>query len=290
MRIRSTKPEFWHSERVASVDWEDRLLLKGLESYVDDNGVGKDDVALIIGDLFPRDAIREPSRTLTRVSEGLTRLEKAGLLHRYAVDETSFLFLSFWETFQRIDKATRGRFPRPDGTLNYGQSRIGAPSREPSRALAPGTGEQGNRGTEEQGKEPPSPLREEETSTEVALIPEEEPKALAKPPKKPRGKTYPEGFERFWSVYPRRDDKADAFKAWQSLPAEVTLEEIVAGAERYRDDPNRTPQFTKLPATWIRAGSWENGPLPRRAPESQKDRLQDSRAATLAALDRMGVA
>ena len=152
MRIRGTKPEFWRSERIASVDWEDRLLLKGLESYVDDNGVGKDDLALIAGDLFQRDLIREHSRTLARVSEGISRLHQAGLLWRYEHEGTLLLFVSFWETVQRVDKPQPGRFPRPDGTMNYKESVIResfASPREPSRNVAPGTGEQGNRGTGE---------------------------------------------------------------------------------------------------------------------------------------------
>ena len=153
MRIRSTKPEFWRSERIASVDWEDRLVLKGLESYVDDNGVGKDDLALIVGDLFQRDLVREPSRTLARVSEGISRLNFAGLLWRYTSDGTALLYVSFWESIQRVDKPQAGRFPRPDGTMNYKDSTIReflAKPREPSRTFAPGTGEQGNRGTGEQ--------------------------------------------------------------------------------------------------------------------------------------------
>lgn len=154
MRIRSTKPEFWRSERVASVGWDARLVLKGLESYVDDNGVGKDDLALICGDLFMRDLAREPSRTLARVSEGISELHEAGLLHRYEGGGTSLLFLSFWESFQRVDKPQPGRMPRPDGTFNYKDSLIGdslANVREASRKVAPGTEEQGNRGTGEQG-------------------------------------------------------------------------------------------------------------------------------------------
>jgi hypothetical protein len=154
MRIRSTKPEFWRSERIASVDWEARLVLKALESYVDDNGVGKDDVALIVGDLFQRDLVREPSRTLARLTEAIGSLSQAGLLHRYVVDGTHLLYISFWESIQRIDKPLAGRLPRPDGTMNYKDSTIGASlatPRESSRSLAPGTGEQGNRGTEEQG-------------------------------------------------------------------------------------------------------------------------------------------
>ncbi len=154
MRIRSTKPEFWRSERVASVDWEDRFVLKGLESYVDDNGVGKDDLALIVGDLFQRDLVREPSRTIARVSEAISRLNSAGLVWRYEVDGTALLYVSFWESIQRVDKPQAGRFPRPDGTMNYKDSAIRecvANPRESSRTFAPGTGEQGNRGTGEQG-------------------------------------------------------------------------------------------------------------------------------------------
>lgn len=156
MRIRSTKPEFWRSERIASVSWHARLLLKALESFVDDNGVGRDDIALIIGDLFQRDLIREGSRIVARVTEGISELHRAGLIHRYDVDGTPVLYLSFWESAQRIDKPQPGRFPRPDGTWNYKDSIIRdslAKPREASRSLAPGTGEQGNRGTEEQGHE-----------------------------------------------------------------------------------------------------------------------------------------
>lgn len=152
VRIRSTKPEFWRSGRVASVSWDARLVLKGLESYVDDNGVGRNELALIVGDLFQRDLIREPSRTLARVSEAILELSEAGLLWLYEADGTDLLFVAFWDSIQRIDHPKAGRLPRPDGTMNYKQSVIReslATSREASRSVAPGTGEQGNRGTGE---------------------------------------------------------------------------------------------------------------------------------------------
>ena len=155
MRIRSTKPEFWRSERIASVEWEHRLVLKGLESYVDDNGVGKDDLALIVADVFPRDLSRNPTGTLQKVSEALSALSEAGLLWRYEADGTSLLYVAFWESVQRIEKPSKGRFRRPDGTSDYRESQIGASvpeySRNPPGTLRPGTGEQGNRGTGEQG-------------------------------------------------------------------------------------------------------------------------------------------
>lgn len=150
MRIRSTKPEFWRSRRIASVDWEARLVLKGLESYVDDNGVGKDDLELIVADLFSRDLAREPSRTLARVSEAISHLHQAGLVWRYEADGTDLLYLSFWESIQRVDKPQSGRFPRPDGTLHYKDSEIREPSRDFASPREASRLEQGNRGTGEQ--------------------------------------------------------------------------------------------------------------------------------------------
>ncbi len=149
MRIRSTKPEFWRSERIASVSWDARLVLKGLESYVDDNGVGKDDIALIVGDIFSRDMLANPRETVARVSEAISQLSEAGLLWRYEVETTRLLYIAWWESIQRIDKPGKGRFPRPDGTLGYGESEIRESVAKCRESVAPGTGEQGNRGTGE---------------------------------------------------------------------------------------------------------------------------------------------
>lgn len=150
MRIRATKPEFWKSRRIASVSWDARLVLKGLESYVDDNGVGVDDIELIVTDVFPRDMFANGRETVARVSEAISELHQAGLVHRYTSASDNLLYISWWESIQRIDKPGRGRNPRPDGSLNYKDSEIRESVASPPEHVAPGTGEQGNRGTEEQ--------------------------------------------------------------------------------------------------------------------------------------------
>ena len=162
VRIRSTKPEFWKSRRIASVPWDARLVLKGLESYVDDNGVGVDDIELIVTDIFPRDMFANGSETVARVSEAISLLHQAGLVWRYEANGDRLLYISFWEDTQRIDKPGKGRKPRPDGTFEYKSSVIRESVASPPETLAPGTGEQGNRGTGEQGGSgadaPPSPF------------------------------------------------------------------------------------------------------------------------------------
>ncbi|UZF57690.1 hypothetical protein LH935_06810 [Gordonia polyisoprenivorans] len=164
MRIRSTKPEFWRSKTIAALPWDVRLVLKGIESYVDDNGVGKDDIALIAADVFPRDLSANPPETLARLSEAISQLSRGGLVTRYEWEGDDFIYVERWKELQRIDKPTKGRFPRPDGTMNYADPVIRENYRNPREdfgnppeKVAPGTGEQGNRGTGE--NTPPVPAQ-----------------------------------------------------------------------------------------------------------------------------------
>jgi hypothetical protein len=69
-------------------------------------------------------------------------------------------------------------------------------------------------------------------------------------------------FNQFWAVYPKKQDKALAKRSFEKAITRASLEDIIAGAEQYRDDPNRDPLFTKNPSTWLNADAWENDPLP----------------------------
>jgi hypothetical protein len=71
-------------------------------------------------------------------------------------------------------------------------------------------------------------------------------------------------FDLFWSIYPKKDDKPVAHRAFKKALERVALDVIIAGAERYRDDPNREDEYTKNASTWLRADAWANGPLPAR--------------------------
>ena len=69
-------------------------------------------------------------------------------------------------------------------------------------------------------------------------------------------------FKEFWKEYPRKLDKGKAERAFKSALTRTSFEDIIAGVIRYTNDPNRNPEFTKYPATWLNADSWDNDPLP----------------------------
>ena len=161
MRIRSIKPEFWSSPDIAALSDSDRLLFIGLWSFVDDQGRGRDDVALIVAALYPHDMVANPLETVAKVRDGLARLHAANLIYRYTVASRTYFLVTGWSKHQKVDKARPSRLPEPteeeDDTFpqNDANRETVANVREtvatPPEILAPGTGDQGNRGTGEQG-------------------------------------------------------------------------------------------------------------------------------------------
>jgi hypothetical protein len=69
-------------------------------------------------------------------------------------------------------------------------------------------------------------------------------------------------FDEFWNAYPKKLDKAKAFRAFKSAMKRGKFEDILAGVIAYRNDPQRNPDFTKYPATWLNNDSWENEVAP----------------------------
>lgn len=82
-----------------------------------------------------------------------------------------------------------------------------------------------------------------------------------------------EQFNEFWNAYPRKLDKAKAFRAFKSAMKRAKFEDILAGVIAYRNDPKRNPDFTKYPATWLNSDSWENAAaLPDTAMKERRER------------------
>lgn len=67
---------------------------------------------------------------------------------------------------------------------------------------------------------------------------------------------YTSEFEKFWSIYPRKDAKGAAYGSWNARVSEgsATPDELIKAAQNYRDwcEQEGTQQhFIKLPATFL---------------------------------------
>lgn len=83
------------------------------------------------------------------------------------------------------------------------------------------------------------------------------PEAPAKPTEKPA-----DGFTEWWPHYPKKVKKLDAEKAYRAaLKRGVTPKELLDGLQRQKaawKAKGTEPQYIPYPATWLRAGSWED--------------------------------
>ena len=246
MRIRTIKPEFWTSPDVSKLSIEDRLLFIGLWNYVDDNGVGQDDVGLIIGALFPHDMAEDPTGTLARITGGLARLCEGGLVARYLSQDRRFLHVSTLTKWQRIDHPSKPRYPTPDKDECHPRENYGMAREDYASPRANGSEEQ------------VAGSREQVAGKRLLLT-----DAVAPLSDRPTP-SYPPAFETFWAVYPIKRGKGKALKAWQRAIKRSSPDAINAGAQRYKDDPNRDDGYTKYAEGWLNADGWLDEALPDR--------------------------
>ena len=261
-RIRSIKPDFFTSEKIASLPMSTRLTFIGLWTHADDNGVAVDNVRLIAAAIWPLED--DPLEALTRTSEDLLRLSEAGLIVRYEVAGRALLFITNWDEHQKVSHPGKPRFARPSPTdieaslaiaymmtcdneaaLEDGENLSGDSPESGENAQETFGPEQGA-GSREQGDNPPTPPRGKRGLRRVG---DDDP-----------------GFARFWETYPRKVGKGHAKKAWVKAVNEgANSEEIISGAERFRMDPTRSrdPQFIAHPSTWINGERWKDQPLTR---------------------------
>lgn len=225
MRIRSIRPEFWSSEDIAELTWDQRLIFIGLWSYVDDNGVGRDVDRLIVADLFPLD--EDMRGALKKVQGALTEYSNRGLITRYEVDGKPYLHVTTFLKHQVINRPSRGRYPLPTSADAQTQVVLPEDSVSPPANEVIGEGEKG--------------------SKEVL------PSAKAD--------EVPDPFDVWWKLYPKKVEKVDARKAWaQVLRKGVKPELLIEAVRRYPFPDDK--QFVKHPAVWLRKGAYEDHQQP----------------------------
>jgi len=91
------------------------------------------------------------------------------------------------------------------------------------------------------------------------------------------------GFEKFWTLYPKKKAKGDAERAWNAIkPTEPLQAQIAAALEQAKtsaDWRKEAGRYIPHPATWLRAKGWEDEHQPAVDPlaEQVKFLLGDTR-------------
>lgn len=86
------------------------------------------------------------------------------------------------------------------------------------------------------------------------------------------GRPKSDGFEDFWSVFPKKAGKEDAQKAWRKAITIAPAETIIAAAARYADwlnsgGPGEFRPQVKFPQGWLNGKRWEDADI---APTSDR--------------------
>ena len=80
-------------------------------------------------------------------------------------------------------------------------------------------------------------------------------------------------FRHFWNNYPLKLAIAEARVAFAKALKIASAQELIEGAIRFANDPNRDPRYTPYPAKWLFGQRWKDGALPprTRTPQEQTE-------------------
>ena len=283
-RIRSIKPELLRARELAEVPPATRWTLAGLLTLVDDFGYGADDARTIKADIYALDDV-----TTATVEGDLAALAKAGVICRYAApDGTPLLHVL---RFRDQDSGGRpsapwgqkpqrpqpySRFPACEKDHDDAQGALfGSWNGHPSPGAVHGMDGQASGAFRES-----LPPRDQGPGTRDHRPKTSSPAVALRAP---TGALLEQEFAAFWAAYPRRTGKRNAVAAYVKARTRATPAVIVAGAQRYHDDPNRVDQYTKHPTTWLNGDCWGDAPLPRRGGRATQQETMQRGVAEVAA-------
>lgn len=118
-RIRTIKPELPHSETLALVSRDARLLFILLFTIADDEGRARASSRLLASLLYPHDDGMEGHIRTNSTDVGcwLAELAAVGAVELYKGDDTEYLHIAKWLVHQNIDRPSKSRLPEPSRTL-----------------------------------------------------------------------------------------------------------------------------------------------------------------------------
>jgi hypothetical protein len=228
-RIRTIKPEFPHSESMATVSRDARLTFILLWTIADDHGRLRGNPQLLASLLFPYD-----EDASAKIELWLMELDREGCIARYAIDGRMFVQISKWSSYQKIDHPTASRIPEFREGSRIDREAL-APLRETPRNILGGLEGKGREGIGKEGIGAMVPLPRDGAVDKFKPI------------------------DLFRAAYPPRAGSQrwrDAEKSARARLAEGhTWEEMISGAERYgrfiRATGKIKTEFVQMASTFL---------------------------------------
>lgn len=190
---------------------------------------------------------RRTGVTESTIGKALADLANSGSILLYDVDGESYFCFPNWGDHQRI-QTKRSKFPAPSDGIIKNSTVIHGDSQPES-----------------------NPIRIQNPN------PNPNPDAR---------KARDAAFDEFWKVYPRKEDKQKARKAFEKVT--VPLQTLLDGIEKWKNSAQwckDNGQFIPYPATWLNGRRWEDTPvMDNRIPKGASGQLGD---AELEAIQRV---
>lgn len=228
-RIRTIKPEFWDSPGTARASLQARLFFIAMWNWADDWGIGTANPSQLMSFAFPNDEYK----LSTDFPSLRTEVAECFDVQWYEVDSRPYFAIPSWDLHQKNERRSAKRNPTPDqGKLTDAEMRGISVRTDGKNTL--GTGEQGNRGT----------VKEHAHLTASVT------------------------FDDFWNLYPKKNGKAEAVKAWAKAVKKADPQQIIDAVRAFAESPYRPEkQFIPYGATWLNQERWNDPP-----PEPPEDK------------------
>jgi hypothetical protein len=222
MPNRIIKESIARSEKISNLtDFQFRLWVH-LITYVDDFGRGDARPAIIKGSCFPfRERLANKD-----IEKGIAELADAGCVGLYKVDGKPYLYLPNWDEHQRVRNKV-SRFPSPEDA-----------DEDITSAASCG-----------------------ELPQVAARIqnPESESRIQNPNPESKRAQAHEDDFERFWSMYPRKEGKQKAKTAFAKADVDIeTLLDALADHKKSAQWTKNNGEFIPHASTWLNGRRWED--------------------------------
>lgn len=232
-RIRTIKPSFWTDSKIVKLSSWARLFYIGMWNFTDcDSGHTEDDPEALKRLILPDDDV-DPHALLQEL------VDAGRVAQIQTLGGRKYLHVIRLANHQKLDS----RWSPRCNVCN--ETRPNSPDHTETPLTTPKL-------TETHRASPQDGTGQDSTSKRTSST-------------APRSTGDDLEFARFWDAYPRKVGKGEARKAWTKIRrAGVDPAAVIAGAERYRDDPARQRkdiEFTKHPGPWLNAERWTDQPV-----------------------------